>query len=143
MEYVYPDKRVQVCWSVYVALTSVFFVLLSGFFFALSSLPRGIALAFTVAWSAGYVFLLTVYFPLRRRRLRYRIDGDSINVISGVYFRNSRRFSYDAIRHFIVFDGPLERLFGIRYVLLCATGGRLILEGLTPEQADTLTRRVV
>lgn len=143
MEYVYPDKRILICWSVYGCLTAIVPALLSSWLLALPIIPRWISLTFTITWGAGYAFLLAIFFPLRRRCLCYHIDDDGITVISGVLFKNSRRFPYDTIRHYIVFDGPIERFFGIRSVLLCATGGRLMLEGLTSDKVTALTRRVV
>lgn len=143
MEFERPDKRVQLCWSVYALFAAMLPTVVSFVLFRLPIISRFGARLFTVAWCAILLFFLSVYFPLRRRRIRYRIDEDGITVFSGVCFVTRRRMPLSAVRYFTVLRGPLERAFGLTSLLICAAGGRLLLEGIPTDKAEALTRRIV
>ena len=136
-----PDKRIQLCWSVYALFAAAPSAALSYRMFHFPMIPRFATQLFTVAWCAALVFFLTIYFPLRRRRLRYRIDEDGITVITGVWFIAQRRIPLSAVRYFTLLSGPLERALGLTSLLIRATGSHLFIEGISIADAEMLTRR--
>lgn len=86
---------------------------------------------------------LTVYYPLRYRRMRYAVSKDAIVTVRGMLFSVYRRMPLSAVRHITTLRGPIERMTGLAAVLISATGGHLLIEGLTAAEADRLTKALL
>ncbi len=90
----------------------------------------------------GVSLLLVVYLPLRRRRLRFSLVGGVLTVTGGVVFATTRWMRVDAVRQVTLLQGPLERRCGTAFLLVSATGGHLLIEGLEQEQAKEWCQRL-
>lgn len=98
--------------------------------------------AVLVVWSGGLLLLLGVYLPLRRRSLSFSLDREQITVTSGVVFTTTRRMRVDAVRQVTLLQGPLERRFDTAYLLISATGGYLLVEGIHRHRAEAWCRQL-
>ncbi|MBQ4613189.1 MAG: PH domain-containing protein [Clostridia bacterium] len=143
MEFRYPDKRVQICWSVYTVSVTCVPATIGIWLTFIPSLPRWCAVSFNALWCALLLFLLTVYFPRRRKGLRYRVEQSGITVIGGVLTVTRRYIPLSAVRCVIALRGPLERAFGLSTLLVCAAGGRLLIEGIPVADAEALTEKLL
>ena len=140
MEHLHPDKRMGFCWSAYALAVAIAPIAASVLLFRWS---LRWALIFAAVLGVTLFFLLVVYFPWRCRSIRYCINENSITVESGVFFKSLRRMPLSSVRYVIALRGPLERIFGLSSLLVFATGGRVLIEGIPCETADTLLRRLV
>lgn len=138
-----PDPRVQLTWLSLALLAALVAAGVSAVLFSLSFIPRWVGRAFTGAWAALLLLTAAVYLPLRYRRARYDVSDDAVTVISGVYFINRRTMPLAGVRHITVIRGPLERLFGLAFVVFSAAGGWLLLEGVPAEDAENWSRRLL
>lgn len=143
MEFQYPDKRVQICWSVYAVLGAGVPAAIGAWLMLIPSLPRWCAVLFNALWCAALLCLLAVYFPLRRKSLRYRIGQDGITAIGGVFVVNRQHIPLSSVRCVITLRGPSERVFGLSTLLICAAGGRMLLEGIPRADAERLAQSIV
>ena len=78
-----------------------------------------------------------VVLPLEWRGLRYRVGRECVRV-SGVLVRRTVLLPLDRVTEARIIAGPLDRVFGVRTVLLQAPGASLLLPGLTEEEAAAL-----
>ena len=81
--------------------------------------------------------LTLVVVPLEWRGLRYRIGRECLRV-SGVLVRRTTLLPLDRVTEVRIVAGPVDRLFGVRSVLLRTPGASLLLPGLTGEEAAAL-----
>lgn len=93
-------------------------------------------------WVATLMLFLTLYLPLRRRGMRFRFTDDGIAVTSGVLFVTTRRIRREAVRQTTILQGPVERRYGTAFLLVSATGGHLMAEGIPLAQAEDWCRRL-
>lgn len=135
-----PDPRVRFCWIIYTVFAAMVLSGVSAALFRLTILPPWMPRAFTLAWVIAVVLIATVYHPLRYRRMRYAVNEDTIMTSQGLLFTTYRRMPLSAVRHVTAVRGPLERLTGITTLLISATGGHLLIEGVPAEEADKLTQ---
>jgi membrane protein YdbS with pleckstrin-like domain len=140
MEFKRPDPRVRLCWTAYTVAAGIALAGISAVLFQLSILPPWMPRMFTIVWSTASVLIVTVYHPMRYRRMRYAINSEAIAITSGCLFTTYRRMPLSAVRHITAVRGPLERLTGITTLLISATGGRIFIEGIPVAEADRLTR---
>lgn len=143
MEFKQPDRRVTLCWTVYTLVIALVPLIASVVLFRLPTLPLWVSRCFTVLWSGALVLMLTVYYPLRYRRMRYALGDDAVEAVQGVFFLSHQRMPLSAVRHITAIRGPLERLTGITALFISATGGRLLLEGIPADEADRLTQALL
>lgn len=143
MEFRRPDRRVKLCWTVYTLAVAVIPLIASIVLFRLPMLPLWMPRCFTVLWSGAFSLILTVYYPLRYRRMRYALGDDTVAAIRGVFFLSHQRIPLSAVRHVTVIRGPLERLTGITALFISATGGRLLLEGIPADEAKKMTEALL
>lgn len=95
-----------------------------------------------VIWSGTLLLLLGVYLPLRRRSLSFSLEQEQIIVTGGVVFATTRRMRIDAVRQVTLLQGPLERRHDTAFLLVSATGGHLLIEGIDRQQAEDWCRRL-
>ena len=65
---------------------------------------------------------LWIYYGLLLRRLRYEVDEDSVNVYTGVFFRQEKVIPLEKITDIKLLQGPLMRCFGVYTVFLQTAG---------------------
>ncbi len=93
-------------------------------------------------WGGFLLFLLGVYLPLRQRSLSFSLGPEQLTVTSGVWFTTTRRMRVDAVRQVTLLQGPLEKRFDTAYLLISATGGSLLIEGIRRNTAEEWCKRL-
>ena len=143
MEFKRPDRRVKLCWTVYTLCAAIIPLTASIALFRLPMLSPWLPRTFTVLWVATLIAMLTVYYPLRYRRMRYAVGKDAVVTARGLLFTVYRRMPLTAVRHITTLRGPAERMTGLAALLISATGGHLLIEGLTADEAERLTQALL
>ncbi|MBQ4333339.1 MAG: PH domain-containing protein [Clostridia bacterium] len=100
------------------------------------------ALLFTALWVGLMLLTLCVYLPLRRRNLSFSLDEKRVCVTGGVVFITARYMDTRAVRQVTLLQGPVERLCHTAFLLVSATGGYLLIEGLDSDRAAEWCRRL-
>lgn len=95
-----------------------------------------------LVWGGVLLWVVGVYLPLRRRSLAFCLTENQLTVTGGVLFITTRQMHTHAVRQITLLQGPLERRMGIAYLLVSATGGHLMVEGLSTEQAKDWCQRL-
>lgn len=95
-----------------------------------------------LGWTVTLLLFAAVYLPLRRRRMRFRLTEDGIEVTAGVLFVTTRRIRYEAVRQVTILQGPIERRYRTAFLLVSAAGGYLMAEGVPLAQAEDWCRRL-
>lgn len=134
-----PSPRVLWSWVTLTLLTAV--PLIVGTILLLY-VQRRIAAIFAGIWSGLMLVILCVYLPLRRRHMSFALDEQRIGSTGGVLFVTSRRIPLDAVRQVTLLQGPVERLCGTAFLLVTATGGHLLIEGIDYDRAEDWCRRL-
>ena len=142
MDYKQPDRRVVRCWTMYTLVLAPIPLTVSILLFRLPS-AAWLLHSFTIAWVATLTLLLTIYYPLRYRRMRYALDNHAVVAVRGVIFVSRQQVSLSAVRHITTICGPIERFSGIRTLFIRATGGQLLLEGIPADEADKLMQALL
>ena len=94
-----------------------------------------------VIWVLGTVALgwFSYRWPeVEYRHTAYRVDGDGIEIKSGVYWRDLSNVPRSRIQHTDVAQGPLERKYGLGRLVIYTAGtahSRVVLPGLAHETA--------
>ena len=122
--------------AVVIPLTVVHTWLLDWFFPDLS-------MWYLIATAGGMAVILFWYFPRRRQNLRFSLDEGRVTVSGGVVVTTHKRMELQAVRQVTLLQGPVERRCKTAFVLVSATGGYLLIEGLEQEQAREWCRRMV
>ena len=112
-------------------------------------LPRWAALLLVPAWLA--VTLLVAWFcqiwPIYEyRRTSYLLDGDGIEIRSGVVWRVITNVPRSRVQHIDVSQGPLERSFGLGRLVIFTAGthhSRVELPGLDHAVAFALRNHLL
>lgn len=143
MKFKRPDRRVKLCWTVYTLCAAIVPFVASIVLFHLPMLPPWLPHAFTVFWVFALIATLTVYYPRRYRRMRYAVSNDAVVTAQGFLFTVYRQMPLSAVRHVTTLRGPAERMTGLAALLVSATGGHLLIEGLTADEADRLTQALL
>ena len=143
MDYKQPNRQVKLCWTVYTLVSALIPLTVSVVLFRLPMLPLWIPRAFTALWVSTLALLLTFYYPLRYRRMRYALNKDTITAVRGVLFVTRQQMPLAAVRHITAVRGPLERLTGICALFVRAAGGQLLLEGIPADEADELMQALL
>lgn len=143
MEFKRPDCRIKLCWTIYTLGVALIPFGASVVLFRLPSLPPWVPQLFTFLWISALIALLSVYYPLRYRHIRYALSEDAVISERGLVFTIHRHMPLCAVRHITVLRGPIERMTGLTTILISATGGYLLLEGLPTDEADKLTQALL
>ena len=98
---------------------------------------------FTALWVPGLVLTVWLYLPRRLRKCSYTLDEKGVRVTGGVFCITTRIMSIDAVRQVTLLQGPLERLCHTAFLLVSATGGYLLIEGIDQERAEEWRRRLI
>jgi membrane protein YdbS with pleckstrin-like domain len=86
-----------------------------------------VAIAFWIAWPlllAVACMVVWRYPPARYRHLSYRIDDAGITIRDGVFWRTRSVLPRIRIQHTDVFQGPLQRRYGVATLKLYTAGSR-------------------
>ncbi len=83
------------------------------------------------------------YLPRRRDSLSFAMDGERVWVRSGVVFVTTRYIPVEAVRQVTLWQGPLERRWDTAFLLISATGGYLLVEGIPRERAEVWRKRLL
>jgi uncharacterized protein len=86
-----------------------------------------VAIAFLIAWPLllGVAFIVVWrYPPARYRHLSYRVDDVGITIRDGVFWRTRSVVPRMRIQHTDVFQGPLQRRYGVATLKLYTAGSR-------------------
>lgn len=93
-------------------------------------------------WSGILALFLGVYLPWRQRSMRFCLEEGEITVTGGVLVTTTRRMRIDAVRQITLLQGPLERRFDTAFLLISATGGHLLVEGIAQNRAEVWIKQV-
>lgn len=83
------------------------------------------------------------YLPRRRDRLSFALEEERVWVRSGVVFVTTRYIPVEAVRQVTLWQGPLERRWDTAFLLVRATGGYLLVEGISRERAEVWRQRLL
>lgn len=111
-------------WIVCAVLTPLLFVGLVVAIFA-GSLPTAIDVLLAVAWLAAVgtlAWLAQRWPPIEYRYVRYRIDGQGIEIRMGVVWRRVISVPRSRVQHIDVAQGPLERRYGLASLSIYTAG---------------------
>jgi putative membrane protein len=86
----------------------------------------GFGIILTYVWLKVYGNKL---IDMQVSELRYWLDGNSIRLKSGVYFRNEKSIPYEKVTDVVWYQGPLMRFYGIEGLRI-QTAGSPAPEGL-------------
>lgn len=91
----------------------------------------------------GALWLLCgIYLLLRRRRLCFSVTDGYVCASDGVWITTRRMIPLEAVRQVTLLQGPVERLCRTAFILVNATGGYLLIEGIDRQQAEVWCRRL-
>ena len=84
------------------------------------------AMSMTVASVFGALVFLTWWLvawpPVAYRYVSYRVDGDGLEIRSGVYFRSVTTVPKSRVQHTDVSQGPLQRRYGLATLTVHTAG---------------------
>jgi membrane protein YdbS with pleckstrin-like domain len=96
---------------------------------------------------AGWRGWLWLWYPPRAYRAwGYRIDGKVLETRSGVWFQWIQLLPLSRLQHVDLYQGPLERYFGLASLVLHTAGthnASLTIPGLAADQARRLRDHLV
>ncbi|WP_433789725.1 PH domain-containing protein [Actinoplanes sp. CA-252034] len=105
-----------------------------------------LAALITLASIAATFVVIAVIFAVRVATTRYRLDGDRVEVRSGLLFRRHRTMPQDRIRSVDVTATVLHRLLRLRVVRINpgsqaeSDSRQLVLDGVSVARAESLRR---
>lgn len=101
--------------------------------------PR-LVMPFLLLSAAAVAVIGLWYLPRRRENMRYSLGEQRVTVRGGVLFITSRRMELDAVRQVTLLQGPVERRCNTAFLLISATGGYLLIEGIDRPRAEEWCR---
>ena len=132
----------QILWSWRLAATAVALPLTGALCWLLQLFWPAYLPAALWIWGGFLAGLLGIYMPLRRRSISFSLEAEQVTVTGGVWFSTTRCMRADAVRQVTLWQGPLERRLGIAYLLISATGGSLLIEGIPRPRAEEWCQRL-
>lgn len=93
----------------------------------------------TLGWLAVFLILYLVYLPLCYRAVSFSVTADHVLLYKGVLYTRSLTVPLAGIQFVSLSSSPLEKLFGLRSVVVVVPGGRLVLPGLRTQDAERLS----
>jgi len=136
-----PVQRIHAALS-FVVMASASFVGAIALWLASRMLVAGLLLL--PAWAAVMVALawhLYRWPAVAYRFASYRIDGDGIEILQGVYWRTITTIPRSRVQHTDVSQGPLERRYGLG-TLVVYTAGTQHSQVKLPGLDFTVARRI-
>ncbi|MBA3270046.1 MAG: PH domain-containing protein [Acidobacteria bacterium] len=91
--------------------------------------------------SIGLAWLSYRWAEIEYRHTSYRVDGDGIEITSGVYWRQVCNVPRSRVQHTDVAQGPLERKHGLGRLVIYTAGtahSKVMLPGLEHHTALTI-----
>ena len=79
----------------------------------------GVGIVLSYIWLKVYGRKL---ISLQVNELRYWLDGSSIKIKSGVFFRSEKSIPYEKVTDIVWFQGPLMRFYGIEGLRIQTAG---------------------
>lgn len=92
----------------------------------------------TVLWILLFLFFFLFYYPIKFRRLSYRLEKQCIVIHCGVFYRRLKMMEFHNIQHLTVSATPLQHLMGLRTLYIAGAGGRIYLPCLDKESVNHL-----
>ena len=105
-------------------------------------LPR-LTVGYLIATVVAVAVLIFLYLPRRRQSLRFSLDRRRVSASGGVVVTTGQWMDLQAIRQVTLLQGPVERRCKTAFILVSATGGYLLIEGLEQTVAQDWCRRMV
>ena len=91
--------------------------------------------------TVGFVLVTALwYLPRRRENMRYCLGHRWVTVQGGVLFITNRRMDLNAVRQVTLLQGPVERRCHTAFLLISATGGYVLIEGIDLRKAQEWCR---
>lgn len=137
MEFQHVSPKSLVCWRVRLYLiAAVAAVAVSLFFTPFTVLWYWM----TGVWVAAFLGMYFVYYPIKYRRLQFRVENGGVQLDSGVIYKYNKYMKIENIQYVNFVCTPLQRILKLKSAVIMAAGGYLYLPCLSAEQAQTLTR---
>lgn len=137
MEFQHVSPKSLVCWRVRLYLiAAVVAVAVSLFFTPFTVLWYWM----TGVWVAAFLGMYFVYYPIKYRRLQFRVENGGVQLDSGVIYKYNKYMKIENIQYVNFVCTPLQRILKLKSAVIMAAGGYLYLPCLSAEQAQTLTR---
>ncbi len=84
--------------------------------------------------------LISPYF--RYHRYRYKLDGDSLEVIEGYIFISHNIVPIERIQNIELQQGPIDRMFGVSKMTITTGGGEETVRFVSKEVAGTMSDKL-
>ena len=94
----------------------------------------------TGVWVAAFLGMYFVYYPIKYRRLQFRVENGGVQLDSGVIYKYNKYMKIENIQYVNFVCTPLQRILKLKSAVIMAAGGYLYLPCLSAEQAQTLMR---
>ena len=135
-----PDLQILTVWRLRLLLAAILPAALLVIFASRRNLVWGLL---TAAWTTGFLYAYIFYYPIKYRKLAYAINQSCLLLHCGVIYTRVKAIPLSSIQYITIASSPLERLFGIRTLLVYAAGSSLWIPGLPPEDALLLKRALI
>ena len=137
MEFQHVSPKSLVCWRVRLYLiAAVVAVAVSLLFTSFTVLWYWM----TGVWVAAFLGMYFVYYPIKYRRLQFRVENGGVQLDSGVIYKYNKYMKIENIQYVNFVCTPLQRILKLKSAVIMAAGGYLYLPCLSAEQAQTLMR---
>lgn len=137
MEFQHVSPKSLVCWRVRLYLiAAVVAVAVSLLFTPFTVLWYWM----TGVWVAAFLGMYFVYYPIKYRRMQFRVENGGVQLDSGVIYKYNKYMKIENIQYVNFVCTPLQRILKLKSAVIMAAGGYLYLPCLSAEQAQTLTR---
>lgn len=136
MHYIKPNKRLLRVWQLRTVLSAAVPAFLTSLFFTPFS---GTWRMLTILWVLLYALVVALYLPMLYLSTSYRIDARTVEINRGVFYLTSKTVLLRNVEYVTLESAPDERLVGLSSISLFVVGGRVLLSGLTADDARVLT----
>ena len=89
-------------------------------------------------WAGAFALLWLLYFPIKYWKHRYKLEGDSLYVASGVIYTRYNHLRLPLIQLVAVTRSPLQYLFGVATLCVCTAGTRTYVCNIPAAKAAML-----
>lgn len=89
-------------------------------------------------WAVSFALLWLLYFPIKYWKHRYKLEGDSLYVASGVIYTRFHHIRLPLIQLVSVTRSPLQYLFGVSTLCVCTAGTRTYVCNIPSAKAAML-----
>lgn len=133
----HPQPQIIAIWRILLTLAAMIPAFLVSLLFKSGSTVWIISIG-TLA--LVYLLIFLVYFPLLYKKMSYSVSGERIIYKTGVLLNRIISVPVSAVQFVSVSQSALEKPFGLAAVSVTMAGGRIILSGLTLEDAQVLAK---